>query len=205
MIPDSLWVMLLLLVISIVLAIALKEQKNRIYVIFGTLFGLTGDVFLGIHGISWRAFAGGAAFLVEHIIYIVMLFSLIKKEKLKIFNIGFYIGIIFFVITTITIEALAFTVVKDQNIALGCLVPFYILGLSLNLALNFSYSYQKKGTYYFFALGMLIFFVTDIWVFLNVLHINGDLSKFIWYFYQIGQLLLIIFNNELDFKSKKVS
>ncbi len=197
-IPKSI-VMSLLLIISIVLALTLKSQRNRLLVILATLFGLIGDVIMALD-VSWRVYVGGSAFFVEHLVYIVMLILLIKKEKIDLFkNVGFYIGVAFFAISTITLEVLAFTMVEKQNVAMAILVGVYLLGLSANLALNFAYSYKKKGTYYLFALGMLIFFITDIWVFLGALKINKDASSLVWYFYPIGQLLLILFNNDLVF------
>lgn len=202
MVPKSI-VMSLILIIAIVLAIALKSQRNRILVIFATLFGLIGDVIMALDA-SWRVYVGGSFFFLEHIVYIAMLILLIKKEKINLRNnVAFYIGVAFFIITTITIEILAFTMVEKQNIALAILVAVYIFGLSTHLALNFAYSYKKKGTYYLFALGMLIFFITDIWVFLSALKINKDASSMIWYFYPIGQLLLVLFNNDLTFNNKK--
>lgn len=196
-------VMSIILILAIVLALTLKSQRNRILVIVATLFGLIGDVIMALDA-SWRVMVGGSFFLLEHIVYIVMLILLIKKERIDLRkNIAFYIGVAFFVISTIVIEALAFTMVEKQNVALALLVALYILGLSTNLALNFAYSYKKKGTYYLFALGMLIFFITDIWVFLSALKINSAASNLIWYFYPIGQLLLVLFNNDLVFNHKK--
>ncbi|MCQ2795499.1 MAG: lysoplasmalogenase [Bacilli bacterium] len=204
MIPKSI-VMSLILIIAIILAITLKSQRNRILVIFATLFGLIGDVIMALDA-SWRVMVGGSFFLLEHIVYIAMLVLLIKKEKINLRNnIGFYIGVAFFVISVVTIEALAFTMVEKQNIVLAILVAIYILGLSTHLSLNFAYSYKKKGTYYLFALGMLIFFITDIWVFLSALKINTYASSLIWYFYPIGQLLLVLFNNDLVFEKRKVA
>lgn len=201
MLADSFWVMLLLLILSIVLAIRLKEQKSRFVVIFAIVFGFMGDIFLGLSA-PWRTYAGGISFFIEHCIFIGLLIWSIKRENLKIFNIPFIIGIVIFVATLITMEVLAFTVVKEPNTLLAILTSFYILAISTHIALNFSYSSQKKGTYYLYALGILIFFATDVWVFLEILGITNFMSKYIWYFYQIGQLLLILFNNDLVFKPR---
>lgn len=201
MLPDSFWVMLLLFTLSIVLAIRLKEQKSRFVVIFAIAFGFLGDIFLGLD-VPWRTYAGGVAFFIEHCIFIGLLIWSIKRENLKIFNIPFIIGLIIFAVTVITIEILAFTVVKEPNVLLAVLSSFYILAISLHIAFNFSYSWQKKGAYFLYSLGIIVFFATDVWVFLEILGITNFMSKYIWYFYQIGQLLLILFNNDLVFKPK---
>ena len=191
-------VTLFIVIIALVLAIVFKEQKSRRYVLVAILFGMIGDYFMTSNFGNWKVVAGGVAFAIEHALFIAMFIKLFKEQKLKIFNKWFVLALIVFGVSLIIFEVLTFTLVQQPNIILACLLPIYMLVICVNMGFNFSYSFQKKGTFYLFALGIFTFYVSDVLVFLGITKVTQSLSNFVWLFYPIGQLLMVLFCDKLE-------
>lgn len=198
-------VTLFIVIIALVLTIVLKEQKSRRFVLVAMIFGMIGDYFMTSQFGNWKVVIGGIAFAIEHAIFIAMFIILFKEQKLKIFNRWFILSLAIFVVSLIIFEVLTFTLVQQPNVALACLLPIYMLVISVNMGFNFSYSFQRKGTFYFFALGIFTFYVSDIFVFLGITKVTQPLSNIVWLFYPIGQLLMVLFCDKLEKNNTKQS
>lgn len=194
----KLLVTLFIIIIALALAIIFKEQKCRRFVLVAIIFGMVGDYFMTSKFGNWRVVAGGAAFAVEHALFIAMFVKLFKQHKLKIFNKWFVLSLGIFGISLIIFEVLTFTLVPQPNIILAFLLPIYMLVICINMGFNFSYSFQRKGTFYLFALGIFVFYVSDIFVFLGITKVTPSLSNVVWLFYPIGQLLMVLFCDKLE-------
>lgn len=191
-------VTLFIIILAIALAIIFKEQKSRRYVLVAIIFGMIGDYFMTLQAGNWKVIAGGSAFAVEHAIFIVMFIKMFKEQKLKIFNKWFILSLGIFGVSLVIFEALTFALVPQPNIILASLLPIYMLVICINMGFNFSYSFQRKGTFYLFALGIFVFYISDIFVFLGITKVTQSLSDVVWLFYPIGQLLMVLFCDKLE-------
>lgn len=197
-------VTLFIVLLALALAIIFKEQKSRRYVLAAMICGMVGDYFMTLQAGNWKVIAGGGAFAVEHALFIIMFVKLFKEHKLKMFNKWFVLALGIFGVSLIIFEVLTFTLVAEPNVLLACLLPIYMLVICINMGFNFSYSFQRKGTFYLFALGIFTFYVSDILVFLGITKVTQTLSNYVWLFYPIGQLLMVLFSDKLE-KSEKVN
>ena len=141
-------VTLFIVIIALALAIIFKEQKSRRFVLVAIIFGMIGDYFMTLNTGNWKIIAGGAAFAVEHALFIIMFIKLFKEHKLKMFNKWFVLSLGIFGVSLIIFEVLTFALVTEPNVLLACLLPIYMLVICVNLGFNFSYSFQRKGTFY---------------------------------------------------------
>lgn len=197
-------VTLFILFLALVLAIVFKEQKSRRFVLAAIFFGMIGDYFMTLQTGNWKVIAGGAAFAIEHTLFIIMFIKLFREQKMKMFNKWFVLSLAIFGVSLIIFEVLTFTLVSQPNVLLASLLPIYMLVICINMGFNFSYSFQRKGTFYLFALGIFTFYVSDIFVFLGITKVTQSLSDFVWLFYPIGQLLMVLFCDRLE-KSEKTN
>ena len=80
----------------------------------------------------------------------------------------------------------------------------YLAFVGLNLITQFSYSFNRKGSFYFLPAAMTLFLISDFLVFLPMLAVVQESVIYdlvIWMFYLPAQLLIILFNSPA---SKKV-
>lgn len=199
--PIKVIISFLLSAISIVLFIKYKGI-NRKMCMFAMLSSTLGDVFMtDIVNIGpMSTYFGATFFIIAHIIYALCFIVSSKKKQYKFFNIGFYIGLI---ITIIVIIILTIVMIVKTGAVQSMYLPLlgYLLFIGINLASQYSYAYNEKGTRLFLMLGMLLFIISDFLVFLPMLNIcegTPTFNDYIWFTYIPAQLLIIVFNDNIN-------
>ena len=74
----------------------------------------------------------------------------------------------------------------------------YLAFIGLNLIRQFSYGFNRKGSFYFLPAAMTLFLISDFLVFLPMLAVVQEsviYNLVIWMFYLPAQLLIILFNS----------
>ncbi|NLD87532.1 MAG: hypothetical protein GX633_04665 [Clostridiales bacterium] len=163
------------------------------------VFSSMGDVvlmnFKGIvNGIKFPSFYIGAAlFIVAHILYSVAFGTMIKSSGHTFFNTGVVLGILLF-LSSFVYFLVMYKKSKGVPHATLVMVVVYLLVISTLCTIVFSHAFSSGGIGIISALGALSFFVSDFFIGLGILNTPNapKLGELIWWFYPIGQILLLI-------------
>ena len=195
---------ILLSLLAVILFLRNRREERKLCMVAMILSGI-GDIFmtdvlkLGSAG----TVPGAAFFILAHIVYAVCFFRAGKRKRCRILNNGFTAGVCLTVLTAalLTILMLAKT---GQVQAMYVPILGYLAFVGLNLITQFSYSFNRKGSFYFLTAAMTLFLISDFLVFLPMLAVVQESVIYdlvIWMFYLPAQLLIILFNSPA---SKKV-
>jgi uncharacterized membrane protein YhhN len=163
---------------------------------FGMFLSFLGDYILNynseIRGQSRLDFLyGGFCFIVAHLFYFATYFTKIFINKYRLFNLGMVFGIVLLALIVISIIKNK-TVEKESFAFKYGLVYLWLTGVDFWVI--FSYAYSARPIGYFAMLGGLLFLASD--VIIEYEKVCGLKSKhareLVWWFYPIGQFLLII-------------
>jgi len=191
--------------ISLFLLFKTKFRKTiMIYMILSTI----GDIFMT--NFIWinqmvNLFIGAGSFIAAHIVIGIEYIKYSKENNLQYINKGFWGGLSVVILSIILVTILAFTVPakENQSVLLYFLVLIYAVIIGFNICGNFSYAFNRKGNQYVLPIAIVVFFITDIWIFLKMLNIYAILNQyFVWYFYPFAQFFIILFIE--PFKKEKV-
>ena len=105
------------------------------------------------------------------------------------------------VLTAAGLGIAAFTVPEKPQTVMFLLILLYIAVIGYNLCSNFAYSFSAKGARLILPLAIVLFYATDIFIFLEMLDITDALRYYVWYGYPPAQLALILFNSPLKKKA----
>lgn len=146
---------------------------------------------------------GAAFFILAHIVYAVCFFRAGKRNRCRILNNGFTAGVC---LTVSAAALLTILMLAKTGRVQAMYVPIlgYLAFVGLNLITQFSYSFNRKGSFYFLPAAMTLFLISDFLVFLPMLAVVQESVIYdlvIWMFYLPAQLLIILFNSPA---SKKV-
>ncbi len=189
--------------LSVVLFFCFKGPERK-WCMLGMISSTLGDVFMtDVIGMGAAStYPGAAFFILAHILYGVCFVRACRRKGYRLVNKGFLIGILVVVMVTLVLTGLMFKVTgKMQGMYLPLLA--YIAFIGFNLVCQFSYGYSEQGLRGLLILGMFLFIVSDLLVFLpmvNVCEGTHDYNSWIWYLYLPAQLLIVLFNS--DFKKK---
>lgn len=189
---------IILSLIAIVLFIVLRGRVRRNTMI-AMLLCTAGDIFMidTFHMGDISTYLGAAFFIAAHIVYAITFIKESKAKEYKMKNAGMIIGIIVTVLGAAILAIAMFVKTgKMQSMFLPLLVYLAIIGW--NLCCQFSYAVSEKGLRFFLIVGMLLFLISDLTIFFNMVNVMPAHNDFVWLTYIPAQLILILFNS--DFK-----
>lgn len=138
-------------------------------------------------------FAGAFAFMLSHLIYIIAFATEIRTGGHRFVNPGFFIalGIILLACIAVFGTALRQSYISPIMMTL-CVV--YALIIGANCVTIFSFAWSVRSWHSIAALGALSFFISDLIIGLNqlLIPIPHSWNDAIWWFYPIGQILILI-------------
>ena len=196
--PGSFVLTVLMSLFALALFIIFRK-KDRFICFLGMFVSTIGDIILmnfkdigDLLPIPYF-YVGACFFIIAHIIYTYAFLSMIKENKFKYVNPGFWVSVAVSAVTGVIITYLYFTG-PNPNIVMFVLCMVYLVIIATNCATIFSFSYSVKDYRCIAAVGALSFFVSDLFIGLDKLAgISTDLlQECIWWFYPIGQILLLI-------------
>ena len=204
--PGTFVLTVLLSCTALVLALAFPAPQ-RWLCLCGMLASTAGDLV----NTDWRGigrklpcpilYAGAGCFAAAHGFYIAALAGLIRSSGAELVNPGFFAAAAVILTAGVLVSAVCFRrdgfrwlAQRGNRLTYGvCLAYLCVIGCMLAAA--FSLAWSTRGPHLLTAAGALSFFVSDLLIGLNVL--CGVRSRFViggvWWFYPIGQLLLIAF------------
>lgn len=195
--PGAFVLTLLLSLFALIMALR-RPQLDRWLCFIAMAFSSIGDIFLMRYGGLQRYFPnyfviGAASFAVAHLFYAAAYRTLARRKGHSFLNGG---------------------VVPAALLAVGCAVYFtricirrndfgdyplcmaYLVVIALNCAVVLSYAwaeFRKRPVAILAAAGALSFLISDLFIGLGVLAGNYRFDHLIWWYYPIGQILLIAF------------
>jgi uncharacterized membrane protein YhhN len=193
--PGTFVLSILMSLLALTLAL-LRPSRHRWLCAAAMGVSSLGDVFMtrfmDIDLIFPNYFIIGAAFfMLAHVLYILTYRTLMKKKGYRFFNGG---------VTAAVLMALAcliyFTVIcfRQGNFGMFFLCMAYLVVITANCSFIFSYTvsdFKARPIVILAALGALSFFVSDLIIGLGTLANINSFGYLIWWFYPIGQILLI--------------
>ncbi|MCQ2463799.1 MAG: lysoplasmalogenase family protein [Clostridia bacterium] len=185
-------------IISVLLFACLKD-KSRKGCMAAMLLSTAGDLFMvNIFSLeNINTYIGAGFFIAAHIVYVGVFTDNCKKRGYKYFSPGFFTGAAVMLFSVIALSAAEFGFANEKKPVMFCLILIYIAAIGYNLCSQFSYAFSKKGISLILPFAITVFYITDIFIFLNMLDINNDLRQYVWYFYPFAQLAIILFNSDL--------
>lgn len=188
-----------LLSLTAILLAAAFRTKDRLLCAIGMLFCSGGDIVLaGLFGISELMpdtyfFLGAGLFIIGHLFYISAYRALITAKGFHLQNRGFYGGIAFTVLVTAAITIYMLMANSFPGIAMYGICLAYAVIIGGDLSVIWSYAYSRRGIRALAALGVLIFFISDLIIGVGKLCNIHQFDQLIWWLYPIGQLGVILF------------
>ncbi|MEA4823898.1 MAG: lysoplasmalogenase [Clostridiaceae bacterium] len=138
-----------------------------------------------------KLYLGAAFFLLAHLLYITAFTYLLRSGGYRLWNAGFCIGIALFCIA-FTVILYSYIHNRPRNPTLLITALLYLVVISFLCALIGSYGFWAGSRRYLAVLGSVSFFVSDFIIALGVFRITNAYDRLIWWFYPIGQILLIL-------------
>lgn len=185
-------------VLSVVLYLVYRTEPRKDSML-AMLLSSVGDVLI-VNSASIGQLAtyfGAAAFIAAHIIYGECFRKQIKKANGKYFNPLFFTGAAVMTVSAVIIGVLAFTVPAEKKPIMFVLILFYIAAIGYNVCSSFSISKVKGGLFGILPAAALAFYLTDIFIFEDMLNIDHNMRQFVWLIYPEAQLCLVLFNSSL--------
>lgn len=136
---------------------------------------------------------GSLIFVLAHLFYIAAFGYSIYDAGYSYLNLGVVAAFVLFVVLVCVMVMLAFLCNKELNYMLW-LCMIYLFVITASCATVFSYAYADGGMAIVSAVGILSFLVSDYFIVLErACNVRSRvLHKLIWWFYPIGQILLLL-------------
>ena len=197
--PGTFVLTVLLSCTALVLALVFPAPQ-RWLCLCGMLASTAGDLInTGWRGLDKKLpfpalYAGAGCFAAAHGFYIAALAGLIRRSGAALVNPGLWLAAAVILTAGVLVSVLCFRRGGVDRLTYGiCVVYLCVIGCMLAAA--FSLAWSTRGLHLLTAAGALSFFISDLFIGLGVL--CGVRSRFvsggIWWFYPIGQLLLLVF------------
>lgn len=200
-VPVRLILTALLSMLAVILFLVCRTQPRKSAMI-AMLLSSCGDVFMVISA-AWgqlATYAGAAFFIAAHIVYGGGFYEQLKAKGQPRINAGTYAGIVLMVLSAVGLGIAAFTVPEDKKPVMFALILVYIAAIGYNVTSTFSLAKAFGRTYLILPFAAVVFYVTDVFIFADMLNIDHTLRQYVWLAYPEAQLLLILFTDE--FRSK---
>lgn len=196
--PGSFVLTMLMSALALVLAVCF-HTKDRWWCLAAMLMSTIGDIILmNFRDIGKKMpvpyfYVGAVFFIVAHLLYTKGYFTMIREHGFRYINPGFWTaaGVILTAGVIVTILSL-----RDREASPGmyvlCLLYMCIIGTAC--ATIFSYAWSVRSWRSTAALGALSFFISDYIIGIDKLmgYTTPAMQDAIWWFYPIGQILIII-------------
>lgn len=197
--PGTFVLTVLLSLTALVLALV-RRTPQQVLCCAGMLASTMGDLI----NTNWRGmgsrlpfpalYGGAACFAVAHSFYTAAFAAVLRSGGLPLVNTGFLLAAVCVLAAGALVSVLCFCQKNVNRLTYAvCLV--YLCFVGSTLAAAFACGAADGGLHLLAAVGALSFFVSDLLIGLNVLcGVQNDfVLKGVWWFYPIGQLLLIVF------------
>ena len=172
--------------------------NERSLCMIAMLLSTVGDLFMTdtFNMGAASTYPGAAGFILAHIVYAVCFVKAGKDKGYRLANRGLYAGMGLTLAVVIVLTVLMFKITGSIQ---GMYFPLlaYLAIIGLNLCCQFSYAVNEKGLRYFLIVGMSLFIISDMVVFLPMLNISPEHNDFVWATYAPAQLLIILFNSDM--------
>ena len=149
---------------------------------------------------QYSTYIGAGLFIAAHIIYGTGFYEDTKAKGKKIFNPSFYVGLALMIISVLWLGYEEFFVASEKKPIMFFLILIYISAIGYNVCSQFSYAGNEKGASMILPPAIIVFYITDIFIFLNMLNINNGLRQYVWFAYPVAQLAIILFNGKFEKK-----
>lgn len=188
----------LLSLLAITLALMFPSRHRRLCAL-GMLFCSGGDIVLaGLFGISDALpgtyfFLGAGLFIIGHLLYIAAYHDRISRRGYILCNRGFYGGVAFTILVFVVLTAWMLLSGSFPGPAMYGICVAYAIIIGSDLSVIWSYGFSRRGIHALCALGVLIFFLSDLIIGMGKLCGLHDFDWLIWWLYPVGQLGVILF------------
>ena len=185
---------ILLSALSVVLYLRLRG-KERKSCMLAMLLCTVGDLFMvnlfGLGDVS--TYPGAAFFMAGHVVYGLGFLKESNRKGYVFRNRGFWLGTGLVIAAAVLLGALAFTIPEEPQTLMYFLILIYLAVIGFNLACQFSYAHSEMGSRVWIAVGMALFLLSDLVIFLNMLAVTPAHNDFVWATYIPAQLLILLF------------
>ena len=196
--PGSFVLTLLMSALALVLAVCFRT-KDRWWVLAAMLMSSVGDIVLmNFRDIGKKMpipyfYVGAFFFIIAHLLYTGGYLTMIRERGFRYVNPGFWtaVGVVLAAGVLLTILSL-----RDRSanwVMYGvCILYMFIIGTAC--ATIFSFAWSVRSWRSIAALGALSFFISDYIIGIDKLmgFTTPALQDAIWWFYPIGQILIIV-------------
>lgn len=197
--PGSFVLTCLMSLMAVVLAVFLSSPHRWLCAAAMIVSSLGDIVLMNFKNIGSRMpvpyfYVGAVLFMGAHLLYIGAFASRIRQNGWRLANAGFWTAAAFVLLIWIVLTVFSFRVGASEPIMyLLCLVYMCIIGC--NCAVICSFAFSAGGWYLIAAAGALSFFISDLIIGIDRLtgFTTPALQEGIWWFYPIGQILIILF------------
>lgn len=192
-------IMTAILSITAILLFVFLGGRSRRECMIAMLLSTIGDVFMVDGVINWEysTFVGAAMFIAAHIVYAGCFVKNINERGYTYCNKGFNAGLWLMILSAVILGVLAFTIPEKPAVLMFFLILIYIAVIGYNLCSQFSFAYSAKGVFYVLPVAITLFYLTDIFIFFDMLDIEHSTRNLVWYGYPLAQLAIILFNSPL--------
>lgn len=161
------------------------------------LLSSAGDVFMVNAPVTgpFSTYVGAGFFIAAHLVYGGGFYGEMKKADTVIINPSFFTGLAIMLLSAAGLGVAEFAGSTGKKPVLFVLILVYIAAIGYNVCSMFSYAENKKGLTFLLPPAVILFYITDVFIFLDMLEINGSLRQYVWWFYPIAQLVIILFNS----------
>lgn len=197
--PGSLVLTLLLSLFALCLAV-MRGGADRWICFFAMILSSCGDIFLmNLDFIKSRFenyfVIGAVFFMISHLVYAAAFLRLSRDHGYSTGGTGLVCSVI---VSLIALAVVLLLMVKNGTYTLSALLlcVIYLGIITVNMACVFSFSFHAASAGHFWRLisaaGVLSFFISDCIIGLDILCGISSFGHLIWWFYPIGQFLLLI-------------
>lgn len=194
--PGSLVLTGLMSLLAFVLALVFPTPA-RWLCLAAMLFSSVGDIFLMHHPVIEKKFPnyftyGAVSFMVAHVFYALCYAGMIRRSGAAIINPG--VGCMV-VITLVIAVWFIMSARKLGRMDRLPLILVYIVMITLDTSMALSYAWSQGLHHplaWLAAVGALSFLFSDLIIGLRVVMEDTRLEHLIWWYYPIGQILLIL-------------
>lgn len=182
--------------LAVILAVIFRTSERKGCCIAMIMSSL-GDLFLMnfAHVEDWFPvpvfYVGMLCFVASHIIYAFSFIKITKRFEKPIKNWGIMGGVTIALLTLILCIYLFLKAGGGSIIFLVACIT-YLLIICFNCAMIFSAAVSTKGARYLAAIGIVSLMISDLFIAFMMLGNIYQYESLIWWFYPIGQLLIII-------------
>ena len=194
--PGSLVLTGLMSLLALVMAVCFPTPAR--WLCFAAMFfSSIGDIFLMHHpGIEKRFpnyfTLGAVAFMAAHVLYALCYARLIRGSGAAIMNPGVVCMVVIALVIAIWFLVSARKLGRMDRLPL---ILVYIVMITLDTSMAFSYAWSQGLHHplaWLAAVGALSFLFSDLIIGLRVVMEDTRLEHLIWWYYPIGQILLIL-------------